>query len=154
MKRAFTATAAGIALLAGGVTMATPAAWRWGALHTLTFENATLGTSGIAPVEMIFNRGPVEVSGSESAVNATGWTPSNGFEVDWVPSMRQVIDVSDFDASTWVNLTGNSGHAYNRNYSDQIDTWVAGDQFPWPFTDQAVREAARNTLTLIPLSPE
>jgi penicillin amidase len=131
-----------------------PGSWRWGSLHTLTFENATLGTSGIAPIEMVFNRGPVEVSGSESAINATGWTPSNGFGVDWVPSMRQVIDVSDFDASTWVNLTGNSGHTYNRNYSDQIDTWVVGDQFPWPFTDEAVRKAARNTLTLIPLAPK
>jgi acyl-homoserine lactone acylase PvdQ len=49
-----------------------------------------------------------------------------------------------------VNATGNSGHAYNRNHSDQIDTWVAGDQFPWPFSDEAVRAAARNTLTLIP----
>lgn len=127
-----------------------PAAWRWGALHTLTFENGTLGTSGIAPIEMLFNRGPVEVGGSESAVNATGWTPSNGFVVDWVPSMRQVIDLADFDASTWVNLTGNSGHAYNRNYSDQIDTWVEGGQFPWPFTDEAVREAAANTLVLTP----
>ena len=127
-----------------------PLSWRWGALHTLTFENGTLGTSGIAPIEMLFNRGPVEVGGSEAAANATGWTPSNGFQVDWVPSMRQVIDLSDFDSSTWVNLTGNSGHAYNRNYSDQIDTWVAGGQFPWPFSDEAVRAAARNTLTLTP----
>lgn len=127
-----------------------PNSWRWGALHTLTFENATLGTSGIAPIEMLFNRGPVEVGGSEAAVNATGWTPSNGFEVDWVPSMRQVIDLSDFDSSTWVNLTGNSGHAYNRNYSDQIDTWLEGGQFPWPFSDDAVRAAARHTLTLVP----
>ena len=129
---------------------ADPTSWRWGALHTLTFTNGTLGMSGIAPIEMLFNRGPVEVGGSESAVDATGWTPSNGFEVDWVPSMRQVIDLSDFDASTWVNLTGNSGHAYNRNYTDQIDTWVQGGQFPWPFTDQAVRESTTNTLTLIP----
>ena len=35
--------------------------------------------------------------------------------------MRQVIDVSDFDASTWVNLTGASGHAYNAHYADQVD---------------------------------
>lgn len=127
-----------------------PNEWRWGALHTLTFTNGTLGTSGIGPIEMIFNRGPVEVSGSEAAVNATGWTPSNGFEVDWVPSMRQVIDLADFDSSSWVNLTGNSGHAYNRNYSDQVDTWLSGEQFPWLFTEQAVRETAVDTLTLVP----
>ena len=90
-----------------------PASWRWGALHTLLLQNQTLGDSGIGPIEAIFNRGPVETSGGESTVNATGWTPIDGYEVDWVPSMRQVIDLSDFDASTWVNLTGASGHAYN-----------------------------------------
>jgi penicillin amidase len=99
---------------------------------------------------MLFNRGPVAVGGSEAAVNATGWTPSDGFEVDWVPSMRQVIDLSNFDASTWVNLTGNSGHAYNKNYSDQIDAWVAGDQYPWAFSREAVRAEATDVLRLMP----
>ena len=129
-----------------------PSSWNWGALHQLTFTNGTLGTSGIAPIEMLFNRGPVAVGGSEAAVNATGWTPSDGYEVDWVPSMRQVIDLSNFDASTWVNLTGNSGHAYNRNYSDQIDVWVDGDQYPWVFSDKAVRDEAVDVLTLQPSS--
>jgi len=127
-----------------------PSSWRWGDLHTLTFTNGTLGTSGIAPIEMLFNRGPVAVGGSEAAVNATGWTPSDGFEVDWVPSMRQVIDLSNFDASTWVNLTGNSGHAYNRNYSDQIDAWVVGDQYPWAFSSEAVRAEATDVLRMMP----
>ncbi len=127
-----------------------PSSWSWGALHQLTFTNGTLGTSGIAPIEMLFNRGPVGIGGSEAAVNATGWTPADGFEVDWVPSMRQVIDLSDFDSSTWVNLTGNSGHAYNRNYSDQIDAWVEGQQFPWMFSDAAVRDEAVDVLTLSP----
>jgi len=127
-----------------------PSAWRWGDLHQLTLTNATLGSSGIAPIEMLFNRGPFNSGGSEAAVNATGWTPAQGFEVEWVPSMRQVIDLSNFDASTWVNLTGNSGHAYNGTYADQIDEWLVGEQFPWAFSDDAVREDAVNVLTLIP----
>ncbi|HEV8023381.1 MAG TPA: penicillin acylase family protein, partial [Candidatus Nanopelagicales bacterium] len=127
-----------------------PRSWRWGNLHTLELENGTLGTSGIAPIEMLFNRGPVSAGGSEAAVNATGWTPADGFEVDWVPSMRQVIDLDDLDASTWVNLTGNSGHAFNGNYVDQLDAWLAGEQYTWPFSREAVQEAARDTLTLVP----
>jgi penicillin amidase len=129
-----------------------PKDWRWGSLHTLEFVNQTLGKSGIAPIEMLFNRGPVEVSGGDSTVNATGWTPSEGFIVDWVPSMRQVIDLSDFDRSTWINLTGNSGHAYNRNYSNQIDAWVAGEQFPWAFTADAIDASAVDRLVLQPRS--
>ena len=127
-----------------------PQSWRWGDLHTLELVNGTLGTSGIAPIEMLFNRGPVNVSGSEAAVNATGWTPADGFGVDWVPSMRQVIDLSDFDASTWVNLTGNSGHAYNAHYADQLDAWLTGEQYAWAFTPDAVQAAAKKTVRLTP----
>jgi len=125
-----------------------PRSWRWGDLHTLELVNGTLGTSGIAPIEWLFNRGPVAAGGSEAAVNATGWTPADGFEVDWVPSMRQVIDLADFDASTWVNLTGNSGHAFNANYVDQLDAWLVGEQYAWPFTADAVQASAKSTLTL------
>ncbi len=133
-----------------GLQGADPAGWRWGALHTLLLQNATLGSSGIKPIEMLFNRGPIETSGGSGIVNATGWTPSEGYEVNWVPSMRQVVDLSNFDASTWVNLTGNSGHAYNPNYSDQIDAWQSGQQFPWAWSPTAVQESAEATLTLVP----
>ncbi len=126
-----------------------PQGWRWGALHTLLVENQTFGTSGIKPIEMLFNRGPVETSGGESIVNATGWTLPE-YTVDWVPSMRMVLDLSDLDRSTWVNLTGASGHAYHPNYVDQLDAWAAGDTFPFPFTKPAVEAAATDTLTLTP----
>jgi penicillin amidase len=33
--------------------------WTWGQLHTATFENQSLGQSGIGLIEAIFNRGPV-----------------------------------------------------------------------------------------------
>ena len=125
-----------------------PEEWRWGALHTLLLQNQTLGDSGIGPIEAIFNRGPIEVAGGEATVNATGWTPIDGYVVDWVPSMRQVIDVSDFDASTWVNLTGASGHAYDAHYSDQIDAWRTGAQYPWAFTRAAIDADAVDVLTL------
>lgn len=127
-----------------------PTSWRWGALHTLTLTNSTLGQSGIAPIEWLFNRGPVQVAGGEATVDATSWTPAGGYVVDWVPSMRQVIDLADLDASTWVNLTGQSGHAFNANYEDQVDAWATGAQFPWPFTRAAVEQSAANTLTLTP----
>jgi Protein related to penicillin acylase len=64
--------------------------------------------------------------------------------------MRQVIDLADLDASTWVNLTGNSGHAFNGNYVDQLDAWLTGEQYAWPFTREAVEESARDTLVLVP----
>src|SRR5690606_20422338 len=85
-----------------------------------------------------------------SIVNANGWTASAGYQVDWGPAMRMVVDLSDLDSSTWVNQTGQSGHAYHGHYDDQIDAWVAGEQFPWPHSEEAVREAASETLILNP----
>jgi penicillin amidase len=133
-----------------GLQGSDPTAWRWGAIHTLTVENQTFGQSGIAPIEALFNRGPIETSGGKDIVNATGWSVPDGYEVDWVPSMRMVVDLADFDRSTWVNLTGNSGHAYHRNYVDQLDAWRDGTTFPFPFTRAAVEAAATDTLVLQP----
>ena len=59
-------------------------------------------------------------------VNATGWTADEGFEVTWVPSMRMVVSLADLDDSTWVNLTGASGHAFHEHYTDQTDLWATG----------------------------
>lgn len=127
-----------------------PNRWNWGGLHTLELTNQTLGQSGIGPIESLFNRGPLQVAGGESIVNATGWTPKNGYQVDWVPSMRQVVDLSNFDNSTWVNLTGASGHAYSPNYDDQSEAWRIGEQFPWRYSRAAVTEAGVAELTLMP----
>ena len=127
-----------------------PAGWRWGALHTLDVQNQSLGTSGISLIERLVNRGPIPTSGGDSIVNATGWTPYDGYTVDWVPSMRMVLDLSDLDRSSWVNLTGSSGHAYHRNYVDQLDAWAAGRTFSFPFSRGAVEAATTERLTLAP----
>ncbi|RLP70844.1 penicillin acylase family protein [Mycetocola manganoxydans] len=127
-----------------------PEDWSWGELHTLTIRNGSFGESGIAPIEMLFNRGPYELAGGSSVVNAVGWYAPEGYVVDWVPSMRQVIDLADIDSSTWINLTGASGHAFHANYVDQTPLWQKQETRQWPFTPDAVEKAARDTLTLLP----
>lgn len=146
MKDAVDAAAAELSSLQGG----DPNNWNWGGLHTLLLQNGTLGASGVAPIEALFNRGPIEVPGGSAAVNANGWIPSEGYEVYWVASMRQVVDLADFDSSTWVNLTGNSGHAFAPTYEDQVEAWRTGEQYPWLWSDDAVRSAATDTLLLQP----
>ncbi|WP_423059288.1 penicillin acylase family protein [Brevibacterium linens] len=127
-----------------------PVTWRWGILHRLTIRNASLGESGITPVEKLFNRGPYEVSGGSGVVHATGWDASVGYETNWVPSMRQTVDLSNFDASNWINLTGASGHAFHPHYDDQTNDWAANVNRPWPYSKQAVAAAAEDTLTFEP----
>lgn len=127
-----------------------PAQWQWGDLHTLELTSQTFGESGIAPLEKLFNRGPLNAAGGEAIVNATGWTAYDGYEVTWVPSMRMVVDLSDLDASRWVQLTGQSGHVFSAHYWDQAPLWRDGRTLPWAWTDDAVDAAGRDTLVLSP----
>ncbi len=125
--------------------------WQWGRLHRLELVHTPLGGSSVpGPVRALVNRGPFELGGGTSIVDATGWTASKGYQVDWVPSMRMVVDLSDLDRSTWVNLTGASGHAYDAHYDDQAEHWAQGKSYPWAFSRRAVDAATSDELTLNP----
>ena len=125
-------------------------AWRWGAMHTLTVTHQSLGTSGIAVIEQIFNGRTVESGGGTGLVNATGWNSLSGYEVTTVPSMRMIVDLQDFDRSQWINLTGNSGHPYHRNYADQLPYWRDGIMLPMTWSRSAIDDAALDTLVFVP----
>ncbi len=127
-----------------------PAGWRWGTMHTLYVQNASLGSSGIGPIEWLFNYGPVGVSGGSSIVNATGSDISDGYDVNAVPSMRMIVDLSNLDASRWIQLTGESGHAFSAHYHDQFDLWRTGQTLPMRWNESSIRAAATDTLTLAP----
>lgn len=124
--------------------------WSWGRLHQLTLKNQTLGTEGPGLLQRVLNRGPWNLGGGEAAVNATGWNAAGGYEVVWVPSMRMVVNVGDWDKSRWINLTGASGHAFSAHYTDQTDKWVNGELLDWSFGTNAVAGATKDTLTLKP----
>lgn len=124
--------------------------WRWGKLHTLTLTNASFGESGIGPLEALLNRGPYEVGGGSSIVNANGWDAEKGFQVNNVPSMRMVLDLDDWDEARWINLSGASGHAFDPHYVDQAPLWQSGETLPWAFSASAVNAAMRQSLRLRP----
>ncbi|MCE7078973.1 penicillin acylase family protein [Streptomyces sp. ST2-7A] len=124
--------------------------WSWGRLHQLELTNQTLGTAGPGVVRTLLNRGPWSISGGQDAVNATGWNAAGGYGVTWVPSMRMVVNLADFDQSVWINLSGASGHAHHTNYTDQTRLWADGEYLPWAWTDEAVEEATENTMALLP----
>ena len=127
-----------------------PSKWSWGGLHELTLTNQSFGESGIAPIEWLFNRGPFPMAGGTSIVDATGWDIGGDYSVVTLPSMRMIVDLSDFDRSQWNQLTGESGHAFHTNYDDQFDDWQHVRTMPWPFSAKAVKAAATDTLILKP----
>ncbi|GAA5084395.1 penicillin acylase family protein [Microbacterium yannicii] len=127
-----------------------PSRWNWGSLHALPLTNGSFGESGIAPIEWLFNRGPYPVGGGSSVVNATGWDLGQSFATVTVPSMRMIVDLADFDDSRWNQLTGESGHAFHTNYTDQVESWQNAELTPWAFSPKAVDAATTDTLVLTP----
>ena len=129
---------------------AEPNDWRWGELHTATFRNASLGQSGIAPIEWLFNRGGFESSGGGDLVNATTWNAAEGYEVVALPSMRMIVDLDDFSRSRAVHTTGQSGHAFHKHYVDMADLWLVNDTQPLYWERPAVEANAEGHLRLLP----
>lgn len=137
-----------------------PSDWRWGRLHTATFSSQALGSS---PIGFIFNRGPVEVDGGTAAVNNTGtggnfsraYADPPGkltqiFAERTVPSLRQIIDLGDLNASQFIHTTGQSGLPTHPHYDDFIDKWRNIQYVPMWFDQKAVRDNAEGILTLTP----
>ncbi len=124
--------------------------WRWGDLHTATFKNQSLGQSGIAPIEALFNRGPVPVDGTIATVNNTGYSLSHPYTVKIVPSYRQIVDLGDFTRSVSMHTTGQSGHPFHPHYNDMIDPWRNIEYHPMLWERADVEASAEGVLVLTP----
>jgi len=127
-----------------------PADWRWGDIHTVEFRNQSFGESGIGPIEAIFNRGPVAVSGGLSQVNRADWKHDEPFKAKTITSMRQVIDLGNLSDSLMMHTTGQSGHPGHRHYDDLIDPWRFIQYHPTLWDKSDVEKSSKNRLVLKP----
>lgn len=147
-----------------------PSGWTWGAIHTVTFQEQTLGESGIGPLEWLLDKGPYPVAGAPFAVDQTYVDVSVAYPDPYAadpsatgttdlktifanlggPSYRLVVDMGHLDAATIVDTTGQSGLPFDSHYGDLIDDWLAVKAVPLPFSRTAVDAAAKQTLTLTP----
>lgn len=127
-----------------------PAGWRWGDLHTVTFQNGSLGKTGISLIDGLFNRGPFPAAGGSAIINNTGWDAASGYEVVWLPSMRMIVDLSDLNNSLTVHTTGQSGHAYHPHYADMIDLWRQIQYYPMWWNEADIQQNAEAILRLTP----
>ena len=126
--------------------------WKWGNLHTARFMSNPLCASGIGLIESLVNRGPVPDGGTTDAINAMRWTFDKGnFQVRSIPSMRMIVDLSDFNNSISINATGQSGNPGSQWYGDMIDMWRTVKYHPMPWSRQQVEAAAKHRLTLEPV---
>jgi penicillin G amidase len=137
-----------------------PSGWKWSKVHTATFKSQALGD---APVSFIFNRGPVEVDGGTATVNNTGMGTNFSkvysnppakltaiFAERTVPSLRQIIDLGNLNASRYIHTTGQSGLPTTAHYDDFIDKWRNIQYIPMYWDLKDVKANAEGTLTLTP----
>jgi penicillin amidase len=125
--------------------------WNWGAMHTATFENQTLGQTGIGWIDSLFNRGPFPTSGGSQNVNATEWgNVGQDYVVTDLPSMRMIVDMSNLNNSLTVHTTGQSGHAYDPHYDDMSKMWAAIQYYPMRWDQQTITQQAEGHLQLMP----
>ena len=144
-----------------------PSGWTWGRMHTATFQEQSIGLSGIGPLEWYFNDGPHAVPGAAGALNNSYYRFRRAypdpldpeyipvgvdrvFEVTNMPSMRFVIDMTDLDGARIVITTGQSGNPFDHHYNDMIEAWRTGETVALPFTPAAIDAAAAQTLVLQP----
>jgi len=125
-----------------------PASWQWGELHTITFQNQVM--SSFPFVNKFFNRGPFPAAGGNEIVNATGWDPGNPYVIDWLPSMRMIINLNDLSNSLSIHTTGQSGHAYHPHYIDMADLWRNIYYHPMLWDIDHVKRQAESLLILTP----
>jgi penicillin amidase len=132
--------------------------WTWGQLHTTTFENETVGQSGISVIDGLFNRGPYATSGGSSIVNANGWNlarddrdpAGDPYAVGGGPSMRMIVDLGNLDNSLTIFTTGQSGHAFHPHYIDFAEPWAQIEYHPMNWSRAQVDAAAEDVLRLVP----
>jgi penicillin amidase len=115
-------------------------AWKWGQTIPLTFRHPL--SVGSPLLRRLFDVGPFPQSGTGTTVKQT--TSEIG------PSMRMVVDFSDFENSVQNLTLGESGQALSPYYRDQLDAWSSSSSFPMLFSDPAVDKAATHKLVLEP----
>lgn len=125
-----------------------PPEWKWGRLHTATFAHP-FGAQ--KPLDMLLNVGPLGTDGHGFTVTNGGYNPQPyGYPQRTVSSMRQIIDLTDWNAMRWIYTTGQSGQVWSPHYSDLTEKWRNLKYETLPFARDAVEQARVNVLTLNP----
>ena len=123
----------------------------WGQLHQAHFDHPL---ASVKPLNLVFGLSPVERPGDGVTVNVGGdgrfsdVPPS--YDQRAVPSMRQIIDLGNLDASLWVTTTGESGQPFSAYYSDLIPLWGTGKYQQMAYSASAVTRGTASYLQLKP----
>ncbi len=122
-------------------------AWSWGAIHRVRFAGQLARIPDLAE---LFTGGEAAWGGDEQTVCQGMYEPGAGYDAVVVPSWRQIIDLSDLDASVGTHTVGQSGNLTSPHFKDLFPLWSTGQYHPLPFTRPAVEAATDSRLDLLP----
>jgi penicillin amidase len=121
--------------------------WQWGQLHRLTLAHP-FGQQ--APLEIIFNVGPLALGGSAATVSKAEYALSKPYDVTAGPSMRMIVDLASPQYSLSVIPGGQSGQPFSPHYKDQVELWRSGKYRRVLMSQQLVAASSSSVLTLKP----
>jgi penicillin amidase len=123
--------------------------WRWGAIHRARFVGQ-LGDA-IPDLTEAFTAGVAPHGGDEQTVNQGLFEPGGeSYDTVVCASWRQIIDLSNLDASVGTLTVGQSGNPASHHWSDQFPLWSTGRYHPLPFTRPAVENETESRQALLP----
>jgi penicillin amidase len=121
--------------------------WRWGRLHTLTFEHV-LGKKKL--LDRIFNLGAYAVGGNHLTVKMGLYHYTDPYRMVHGPSQRMIVDLADPATALHVLPTGQSGLIGNPHYDDQIEMYLSGQYHPAWLLRTDVDRHTESKLVLVP----
>ncbi|MEW5912984.1 MAG: penicillin acylase family protein [Thermodesulfobacteriota bacterium] len=124
-----------------------PAAWRWGRLHTLNLVSPVARHGALAPW---LGAGVLPMGGSESTLLRGIYDFNQPYETTIFASLRMVADLADEDKVMAVLPGGVAGRLFHPHAKDQVAAYMDGRPLYWWFSDRAIKEHAKNSLTLKP----
>jgi penicillin G amidase len=124
-----------------------PATWQWGTIHRVRFAGQFAMIPDLAE---LFTAAEGPLGGDEQTVLQGLYEPGTSYAALVVPSWRQIIDMSDVDASVGTHTVGQSGNPASPHFNDLYPLWSTGRYHPLPFTREAVEAAGTHRLALLP----
>ncbi len=124
-----------------------PHSWQWGDVHTLTFFHPLV--PGKAGAEWL-GGGVNPVSGSGETLHRGLSTFNDPENVKIIDSTRVVMDLADPDKIIAHIPGGVSERLFDKHMKDSLALFLSGEQGYWWFSDSAISENTRHSMTLSP----
>jgi penicillin amidase len=125
-----------------------PSGWLWGKVHQQEFLSP-IRRSGAGREWLGGGRHPA--AGSGETLYRGIYVFNKPFKIKVSASLRMVVDLADPHKILAVLPGGVSGRQFDPHTTDQIAPYMNGEKVYWWFSDKAIKEHTRHTLTLKPL---